>query len=92
MTTATSTRSHFFSKTLQGTRTKRPDRSYHQTGQFHWYISDQETYGIVATLYKFRSWLQTEVKIRCRTEHKRLESWLKEDADAMGGPVDRRSP
>ena len=48
-------------------------------------------YGIVATLYKFRSWLQTGVKIKCRTDHKSLESWVKEDFDRMGGPVGRRS-
>ena len=51
----------FFSKKLQGTRTKQPDGSYHKTGQLNWHISDQEMYGIVATLYKFRSWLQTGV-------------------------------
>ena len=81
----------FFSKTLQGTRTKQPDGSYHKTGQLNWHISDQEMYGIVATLYKFRSWLQTGVKIKCRTDHKSLESWVKEDFDCMGGPVGRRS-
>ena len=48
-------------------------------------------YGIVATLYEFRSWLQTGVKIKCRTDHKSFESWVKEDVDRMGGPVDRRS-
>ena len=81
----------FFSKKLQGTRTKRPDGSYHKTGQLNWHILDQEMYRIVATLYIFRSWLQTGVKIKCRTDHKRLESWVKEDFDRMGGPVGRRS-
>ena len=81
----------FFSKKLQGTGTKRPDRSYHKTGQLNWHILDQEMYGIVATLYKFRSWLQTGVKIKCRTNHKGLESWVKEHFDRMGGPVGRRS-
>ena len=46
-------------------------------------------YGIVATLYKFRSWLQTGVKIKCRREHQSLESWVKEDFEGMGGPVGR---
>ena len=80
----------FFSKKLQGTRTKRPDGSYHKTGQLNWHISDKEMYGIVATLYKFRGWLQTGVKIKCRTDAKSLESWVKEDFDRMGGPVGRR--
>ena len=31
----------FFSKRLQGTRTKRPNGSYHKTGQLNWHISDQ---------------------------------------------------
>ena len=81
----------FFSKQLQRTRTKWPDGSYHKTGQLNWHILDQEMYGIVATLYKLRSWLQTGVKIKCRTDHKSLESWLKEDFDRMGGPVGRWS-
>ena len=50
-----------------------------------------EMYVIVATLYKFRSWLQTGVKIKCRTDHKSLRSWVKEDFDRMGGPVGRLS-
>ena len=81
----------YFSKKLRGNRTQRPDGSYHKTGQLNWHISDQEMYGIVATLYKFRIWLQTGVKIKCRTDHKSLESWVKEDFDRMGGPVGRRS-
>ena len=81
----------FFSKVLQSTRTKRPDGSYHKTGQLNWHISDQELYGIVATLYKFRSWLQTGLKIKCRTDQKSLESCVKEDFDHMGGLVGRRS-
>ena len=81
----------FFSKTLPGTRTKRPDGSYPKAGQLNWHILDQEMYGIVATLYKFRSWLQTGVKIKCRMDHKSLESWVKEDFDRMGGPVGRQS-
>ena len=81
----------FFCKTLQGTRTKRPDWAYHKTGQLNSQISDQEEYGIVATLYEFGSWLQTGVKIKCRTDHKSLESWVKEDFYRMGGPVGRRS-
>ena len=77
----------FFHKRLQGTRTKRPDGSYHKTGQLNWHISDQEMNGIVATRYKFGGWLQTGVKIKCRTDHKSLRSWIKEDFDRMGGPV-----
>ena len=48
-------------------------------------------YGTVATLYKFTSWLQMGVKIKCRTDKKGLESWVKEDVDCIGGPVVRRS-
>ena len=48
-------------------------------------------YGIVATLYNFRNRLQTGVKIKCRTEHKSLEFWVKKDLDRMGGPMGRRS-
>ena len=81
----------FFSRTLQDTRTRTPDGSYHKTGQLNWHISNQEMYGIVATLYKFRSWLQTGVKIKCRTDHKRLESWVKGNFDCKGGPVGRQS-
>ena len=64
----------FFSKTLQGTRTKRPDGSYHKTGLLNWHISDQEMYGNIATPYKFKSWQQTGVKIKCRTDHKKFGS------------------
>ena len=82
----------FFSKKLQGTRTKRPDGSYHKTGQLNWHISDQEMYGIVATLYKFRIWLQTGVKIKsARTtivwspgSKTTLTAWV---VQWVGGPI-----
>ena len=67
----------FFSKRLQGTSTKWPHRSCHKTGQLNGHISDQEMSGTVATLYKFKSLLQTGVKVQCRTDHKSLESWVK---------------
>ena len=59
-----------FSKALQGTGTQRPDGSYHKTGQLNWQIWDQEMYGAVATVYKFRSWLQTGIEVKCRTSDK----------------------
>ena len=31
------------------------------------------------------------VKIKCRTDHKSLESWVKKDFDRMSGPVGRPS-
>ena len=81
----------FWSKTLQGTRNKRPDGSYHKTGQLNWQILGQEMDGILPTLYKFRSWLQRGVNTKCRTDHKRFESLVKENFDRTGGPVGRRS-
>ena len=45
-------------------------------------------YCIVASLYKFMSCLQTGVKIKCPTDHKNLESWVKRNS---GGPVGARS-
>ena len=81
----------FFSKKLQGTVTEKNGR-VHKTGQCNWHISDQEMYGIVATIFKFRSWLiNGNVKIKVHTDHKGLETWTKEDFDRLGGPIGRRS-
>ena len=76
----------FFSRKLQGTPGK---------GQRAWHIRDKETYAIVATLFKFRSWLQSaQVNLRypvtVLTDHRSLESWTREDVDTVSGPIGRR--
>ena len=71
MTTAISAKWHFFANSYRA-----PGQSGltgPTTKLASWQISNQEMYGIVV-----RSWLQTGVKIKCRTDHKNLESWVKE--------------
>lgn len=72
----------FFSRKLVGTPGK---------GQRVWSVREKETYAIVVTLLKFRSWLaSTKVSIVVLTDHESLEHWWKEDLGAMSGPVGRR--
>ena len=56
MITATSSQWHFFQK---GYRTPGPN-GLTGPGPLNWHLSDQETYEIIATLYKFRSWTGSE--------------------------------
>ena len=54
----------FFSRKLQG------KVGYGQRG---WSIREKETYAIVATLYKFRSWLRNSpIKVQVLTDHESL--------------------
>ena len=72
----------FFSRKLQ----RDPGK-----GQRAWHIREKETFAIVATLYKFRSWLAgQQVKVKVLTDHKSLETWTREDFDTVSGPIGRR--
>ena len=72
----------FFSRKLQGDAGK---------GQRAWHIREKETFAIVATLYKFCSWLAgQQVRVKVLTDHKSLETWTKEDFDTVSGPIGRR--
>ena len=72
----------FFSRKLQGDPWK---------GQRARHISRKESFAIVATLYKFRSWLAwQQVRVKVSTDHKSLEVWTKEDFDNVSGPIGRR--
>ena len=69
----------FFSRKLQGDLGK---------GQRAWHIREKETFAIVATLYKFRSWLAgQQVRVKVLTDHKSLETWTKQDFDTVSGPM-----
>ena len=62
-----------------------------EKGQRAWHIREKETFAIVATLYKFRSWLAgQQVRVKVLTDHKSLETWTKEDFDTVSGPIGRR--
>ena len=72
----------FFSRKLQG------KEGYGQRG---WSIREKETYAIVATLYKFRSWLRNSpIKVQVLTDHESLQQWHTEQLDTMAGPIGRR--
>ena len=72
----------FFSRKLQG------KEGYGQRG---WSIREEETYAIVATLYKFRSWLRNSpIKVQVLTDHESLQQWHTEQLDTMAGPIGRR--
>ena len=54
-------------------------------------MREKETYAIVMTLLKFRSWVaSTKVSIVVMTDHESLEHWWKEDLGVISGPVGRR--
>ena len=72
----------FFSRKLQGDPGK---------GQRAWYIREKVTFAIVATLYKFRSWLAgQQVTVKVLTDHKSSKTWTREDLDTVSGPIGRR--
>ena len=72
----------FFSRKLQG------KEGYGQRG---WSIREKETYAIVATLYKFCSWLRNSpIKVQVLTDHESLQQWHTEQLDTMAGPIGRR--
>ena len=72
----------FFSRKLAG----KPGK-----GQRIWSVREKETYAIVSTLLKFRSWVaSTTVTIVVETDHQSIQQWWKEDLGAMSGPVGRR--
>ena len=80
----------FFLKKLQGTVKKKNGR-LQKTGHCKWHISDQGIYGIVAIIFKFRSWvILATVRIKVQTDHKGIQTWTKEDVDRREGPIDRR--
>ena len=68
----------FFSRQLQGDQGK---------AQRAWHIRRKETFAIVATLYKFGSWLAgQQVRVKVVTDHNSLETWTKEDFDIVSAP------
>ena len=72
----------FFSRKLSG----KPGM-----GQRGWSVREQETYEIVHSLLKFRSWIaSSQMKVLCLSDHKRLELWFKEDLATVSGPLGRR--
>ena len=72
----------FLSRKLQGDLGK---------GQRAWHIWERETFAMLATVHKFRSWLAgQQVLVKVLTEHKSLETWTKEDFDTVSGPIGRR--
>ena len=72
----------FFSRRLQG------KQGYRQRG---WSIREEETYAIVATLYKFCSRLRNSpIKVQVLTDHESLKQLNTEQLDTMAGPTGRR--
>ena len=72
----------FFSRKLQGSPGK---------GQMDWSIHEKETYAILLTLQKFRSWLASSlVRIKILSNHKSLQYWYSDDLNKMVGAIGRR--
>jgi len=60
-------------------------------GQNGWSVHEKETYAILLTLQKFRSWLASSVvQIKVLTDHKSLQHWYHEDLNKMVGATGRR--
>ena len=72
-----------FSRKLQGTLGK---------GQVAWSVREKETYAIVLSLRKFRSWVASSpVRITVLTDHQSLQHWYTEDLNKATSSVGRRS-
>ena len=57
-------------------------------GQRGWSIREKETYAIVATLFKFRSWLRNSpIRVQFLSDHESLQQWHTENLDTMAGPI-----
>ena len=72
----------FFSRKLQ---------AKNGMGQIGWSTRKEETYALIATLHKFRSWIaDSRVYVKAFTDHAALVSWFGEDLNTISGPVGRR--
>ena len=72
----------FFSRKLEGSPGK---------GQMGWSAREKETYAIVLTLQKFRSWLASSaIEVLVLTDHKSLQSWHTEDLSKIVSAIGRR--
>jgi hypothetical protein len=58
--------------------------------QVNWSPREKEAYGIVASLVKWASWIGTTA-VSVITDHKSLESWVREYVDTPSGPTGRRA-
>jgi hypothetical protein len=58
--------------------------------QINWSPREKEAYGIVASLIKWASWIGT-TPVAVVTDHKTLESWVREYVDTPSGPTGRRA-
>lgn len=61
-----------------------------QANQRNWSTREKETYGLIAALHKYRSWIGTKVYVKALTDHQALVSWFREDLGTVSGPVGRR--
>ena len=59
------------------------------TRQRAWSVREEETYALVSCLLDLKSCISGR-KVTVFMNHKSLESWYKEDACAMTGPLGRR--
>ena len=72
----------FFSRKLQGKN---------GLGQIGWSTREKETYALIATLHKFRSWIaDRRVYVKALTDHAALVSWFREDLNTISGLIGRR--
>ena len=58
--------------------------------QVNWSPREKEAYGIVASLVKWAGWIGTTT-VTVVTDHKSLESWVREYVDTPSGPTGRRA-
>ena len=56
----------------------------------NWSPREKEAYAVVASLTKWAGWIGTS-PVAVITDHKSLESWVKEYVDTPSGPSGRKS-
>ena len=58
--------------------------------QRNWTPREKETYAVVAALQKWAGWIGFQ-PVLVTTDHKSLESWVKENVETPSGPRGRRA-
>ena len=59
-------------------------------GQCNWSPREKEAYAIVASLIKWAGWIGT-TPVEVVTDHKSLESWVREYVETPSGPTGRKA-
>ena len=60
------------------------------TSQMNWSPREKEAYAVIASLTKWAGWIGSS-EVTVVTDHKSMESWIREAVDTPSGPTGRRA-